>query len=412
MHTYDKTSLIECMFGIIRGTYWLRRRHTHPFMDTISLSDALFGPIGTVWLYSMLTVIIALTLLLSIRLLLSRRKIGYFSMIVSLGILLIQYGQLIAKTISPPMNDWQTFAALLLKVFAFVMLNIGIYQLYNPTRKRDFITFIFFVLTTAAVSATYWLVPDWLQSGDDHARLLRPLGLELYLFVLLFLSFLLVNPRIGQNGKYQAMLTVYFAKHTIHMVNLYLFDDNQPVLRLLEQTLPFVLHIILFLFIFERVIELMQAIYTSSITDGLTCLYNRKYFQNRIHQAFEQRRPVSVIFSDIDNFKKLNDTKGHPVGDQVLKQVAQIIREETGAAGICGRYGGEEMVVLITDPDVSAGMLAERIRSRVEAETSVTVSMGYSRLKEGVGPDELVKQADEAMYKAKTSGKNKVVGWE
>lgn len=412
MKTYDKTSLIECTFGIMRVTLRLRRRHIHEFMDSITLSDVLFGPTGTVWLYSMLTVIIAMTLLVSIRLLLSRRKIGYFSMIVALGIVLIQYGQLIAKAFSPQMSDVEAFAALLLKVLAFVMINIGIYQLYNPTRKRDIVTFMFFVLATATVSLTYWLAPNWLQSGDDNSRLLRPLGLELYLFVLLFLSFLLVNPRIGQNGKYQAILTVYFVTHTVHMANLYLFDANQPALRLLEQTLPFVLHSILFLFIFERVIELMQAIYMSSITDGLTRLYNRKYFQNRVHQAVQQRMPVSVIFSDIDNFKKLNDTKGHHMGDQVLKQVAQIVREETDEAGICGRYGGEEMVVLITDPDASAGALAEQIRSRVEAETIVTVSMGYSRLKKGVGPDELVKQADEAMYKAKTSGKNKVVGWE
>ncbi len=299
------------------------------------------------------------------------------------------------------MSDVEAFAALLLKVLAFVMINIGIYQLYNPTRKRDIVTFMFFCAGDRGrfpyVLACAQLAPE----RRDNSRLLRPLGLELYLFVLLFLSFLLVNPRIGQNGKYQAILTVYFVTHTVHMANLYLFDANQPALRLLEQTLPFVLHSILFLFIFERVIELMQAIYMSSITDGLTRLYNRKYFQNRVHQAVQQRMPVSVIFSDIDNFKKLNDTKGHHMGDQVLKQVAQIVREETDEAGICGRYGGEEMVVLITDPDASAGALAEQIRSRVEAETIVTVSMGYSRLKKGVGPDELVKQADEAMYKAK-----------
>ncbi len=144
MKTYDKTSLIECTFGIMGVTLRLRRRHIHEFMDSITLSDVLFGPTGTVWLYSMLTVIIAMTLLVSIRLLLSRRKIGYFSMIVALGIVLIQYGQLIAKAFSPQMSDVEAFAALLLKVLAFVMINIGIYQLYNPTRKRDIVTFMFF----------------------------------------------------------------------------------------------------------------------------------------------------------------------------------------------------------------------------------------------------------------------------
>ncbi|MEK8126291.1 GGDEF domain-containing protein [Paenibacillus filicis] len=380
-------------------------------MDRDSFSQSLFGPPGTLWIHSMLTVIIVMTMLLSIRLLLSRRKIGYFSMVVALGITLAQYMQLIGRAWAPEAGDVQTFIELTLKVLAFVMINIGIFQLYNPTRKRDSAVMILFFLLTAAACSTYWLAPYWLESSGVQTKLLRPLGLELYLFLLLFVSFLLINPRIGQNGKYQAMLTVYFITHTLHMANLYIFDNRQPFLNLLEQIVPFVFHIILFLFIFERIIEIMQAIYTSSITDGLTKLYNRKYFHGRLTQAIQQRLPVSVIFSDIDNFKKLNDTKGHHMGDQVLKQVAQIVKEETEDTGICGRYGGEEMVVMIIDASTAPDELAERIRARVESETIVTVSMGHSKLKKGIGPDELVKQADEAMYKAKTTGKNKVVGW-
>jgi diguanylate cyclase (GGDEF)-like protein len=153
----------------------------------------------------------------------------------------------------------------------------------------------------------------------------------------------------------------------------------------------------------------MQAIYNSSIRDGLTQLYNRKYFYNRVGQHIAARIAISVIFSDIDNFKKLNDTKGHHMGDQVLKQVAGILKEEADQIGICGRYGGEEMVVLVTDTETDPAELAERIRARIEAETIVTVSMGFSRYRKNVTADELIKQADEAMYKAKTSGKNKVV---
>ncbi|WP_010498611.1 GGDEF domain-containing protein [Paenibacillus elgii] len=380
-------------------------------MNNQTIWDLIFGPTGSIFMHSMLSVIIAMTFLVSFRLLLSRRKIGYFSMIIALFILFAQHIHLIEKTVTQDITPEQEFIALLLKLLAFVMLNIGIYQLYNTTRKRDFFVFALFILLTAAVSVSYWFAPVWLQGSEDQSKLLRPLGMELYLFLLLFLSFLLVNSRIGQNGKYQLMLTVYFTTHTIHMANVYLFDSKQIVLNFLEQTIPFVFYIVLFLFIFERVIEIMQAIYNSSITDGLTKLYNRKYFYNRVTQYVQQRAPVSVIFSDIDNFKKLNDTKGHHMGDQVLKQVAQIVKEETEDSGICGRYGGEEMVVLVTDPEVDAAGLSERIRSRVETETIVTVSMGYSMLKKGVNAEELIKQADEAMYKAKTTGKNKVVGF-
>ncbi|KZE80511.1 diguanylate cyclase [Paenibacillus elgii] len=380
-------------------------------MNNQTIWDLIFGPTGSIFTHSMLIVIIVMTFLVSFRLLLSRRKIGYFSMIIALFILFVEHAQLIEKTLAHDVTPLQEFIALLIKVLAFVMLNIGIYQLYNPTRKRDFFVFAFFILLTAAVSVSYWFAPVWLQGSEDQSKLLRPLGMELYLFLLLFMSFLLVNSRIGQNGKYQLMLTVYFTTHTIHMANVYLFDSKQIVLKFLEQTIPFVFYIVLFLFIFERVIEIMQAIYNSSITDGLTKLYNRKYFYNRVTQYVQQRAPVSVIFSDIDNFKKLNDTKGHHMGDQVLKQVAQIVKEETEDSGICGRYGGEEMVVLVTDPEVDAAGLSERIRGRVETETIVTVSMGYSMLKKGVNAEELIKQADEAMYKAKTTGKNKVVGF-
>ncbi|MFB6367779.1 GGDEF domain-containing protein [Paenibacillus elgii] len=380
-------------------------------MNNQTIWDLIFGPIGSIFMHSMLIVIIAMTFIVSFRLLLSRRKIGYFSIIIALCILFVQHAQLIEKTLANDIPPVQEFIALLLKVLAFVMLNIGIYQLYNATRKRDCVVFVFFILLTAAVSVSYWFAPDWLQSSEDHSRLLRPLGMELYLFLLLFMSFLLVNSRIGQNGKYQLMLTVYFMFHTIHMANVYLFESKQIALKFLEQTIPFVFYIVLFLFIFERVIEIMQAIYNSSITDGLTKLYNRKYFYNHVTQYVQQRAPVSVIFSDIDNFKKLNDTKGHHMGDQVLKQVAQIVKEETDESGICGRYGGEEIVVLVTNLEVDAAGLSERIRSRVETETMVTLSMGYSMFKKGVNAEELIKQADEAMYRAKTTGKNKVVGF-
>lgn len=379
--------------------------------NPITLSNLLFGPAGPLLLNSMLMVIIGMTLLVSARLLVSRRKIGYLSMMVALALLLAQHAELIHRTFSGELTVEREFFALLVKVTAFVMLNIGIYQLYNATRRREFLLFFTLLGITAAVSMTFWYAPVWLQGSqsEEQLKLLRPLGMELYLFLLIFLSFLLVHPRIGQTIKYQVMLTVYFAVHTLHMVNLYLFGDLQPVLQLMEQTAPFLFYMVLFLFIFERVIEIMQAIYHSSITDGLTKLYNRKYFLARVSQYVVHRVPVAVLFCDIDNFKQLNDTKGHSAGDEVLITVARILREETDALGLCGRYGGEEMAVLITDSAVDPAALAERIRARVQAETPVTLSMGLSRYAKGMTVEALMEQADEAMYRAKTSGKNKII---
>lgn len=380
-------------------------------MSVLTWSDLWLGTLGSIISYTVILTIVLLTLVTAFRLLISRRKIGYFSIMISLLILIAQYGQLVHFQLTQTESSGAQFTALLLKVLSFVFVNVGVYQLYNATKLRDGIVILFVMILTAAVSLTYWFMPDWIQGSPDQVKLMQPLGMELYIFVLIFVSFLLVNPRIGQNGKYQLMLTFYFCSHMIHMTNLYLFNNNQAILAKFEQLIPMLFHVVLFLFIFERVIEIMQAIYNSSITDGLTKLYNRKYFYNRVNQHVAQRIAVTVIFSDIDNFKKLNDTKGHHMGDLVLKQVAQIVKEEAEDIGICGRYGGEEMVVLVTDTEVDASELAERIRARVEAETIVTVSMGYSYFRKNITADELIKQADEAMYKAKTSGKNKVVAY-
>jgi two-component system cell cycle response regulator len=380
-------------------------------MQILSLSDLWSGTLGSILSYIIIIVILLPTLLVSFRLLITRRKIGYFSMLLSLVILIVQYMQLIHFQLIQTMNETAAFVALILKIAAFVLVNVGIYQLYNPTRAKDSMVIALIGLLTAVVASSYWFIPQVLEGSDGQIRQLQPLGLELFLFVLVFISFLIVNPRIGQNGKFQLMLTVYFCAHMIYMTNKYLFNGNQEGLARLEQLLPMLFHIVLFLFIFERIIELMQAIYNSAIKDGLTGLFNRKYFYNRVNQHISQQNAVSIIFSDIDNFKKLNDTKGHHMGDQVLKHVAQIAIEEAEPDGVCGRYGGEEIVVMVLGTEVEATALAEKIRARVESETMVTVSIGLSHYRQNIKTDELIKQADEAMYKAKTSGKNKIVAY-
>ncbi|MCZ8517993.1 MULTISPECIES: GGDEF domain-containing protein [Paenibacillus] len=377
--------------------------------NPMSLRDMLYGPAGSVYLYSLLIVIILMTMMVSFRLLLSRRKIGYLSMIIALGLLVIQHIQMIVLAYSGELSPGEEYTSLLLKVLAFVTVNAGIYQLYNATKQRDFILYGCTAAVTVLVSLTYWSAHRWLAGSPQLQPLMRPLGMELFLFVLIFLCFMLVHPRIGQNGKYQTMLTVYFASHAIHMANVYLFGGKQGELRLLELAVPFFFYIVLFLFIVERVIEILQAIYTSSITDGLTKLYNRKYFETRVSQHIKSGAPVSLIFSDIDNFKQLNDTKGHHMGDKVLKQVARILAEETEEIGICSRYGGEELVILVNDLDTDALELAERIRMRVEKETAVTLSIGCKRWRKRMTAGTLIKGADKAMYEAKTTGKNKVV---
>lgn len=157
-------------------------------------------------------------------------------------------------------------------------------------------------------------------------------------------------------------------------------------------------------------------------TDYLTGLYNKRYFNEEANREFSRsirhQLPLSVIVLDIDHFKKVNDTYGHPIGDQVLNMLSKNLLSLVRAEDIVGRIGGEEFGIILsnTTPE-EATVLAERIRSFQESdkmtgdwfgEIKITVSMGISTMRES---DELfsdiVTRADIALYEAKQSGRNK-----
>ena len=156
--------------------------------------------------------------------------------------------------------------------------------------------------------------------------------------------------------------------------------------------------------------------------DPLTGLYNRRGFEEEVTHlikdvSFAKENPearkhfyidsISILFFDIDNFKKLNDTHGHKIGDQVLQQVSQIIRQKVRDIDFIGRWGGEELVVaLVGSHENDAFRKAEEIRkavkSRVKAgKETITVSIGVAELKDEFDLESLVKLADKAMYVAK-----------
>lgn len=175
---------------------------------------------------------------------------------------------------------------------------------------------------------------------------------------------------------------------------------------------------VLISFVADYLVQILRGTYESSISDPLTGLYNRKQFSTFVRRSIEKVAEAKIIFIDIDNFKSLNDTFGHKKGDDVLKKVASIMIEETEGIGVAGRYGGEEIVALIVEPSVDMDELTESIRARIEKEVSfdtptgvhpVTASIGYCQHIKGMSAEELVKHADEAMYIAKRSGKNRTV---
>ena len=180
----------------------------------------------------------------------------------------------------------------------------------------------------------------------------------------------------------------------------------------------------------KRIVDLQKELLESnkrlemlSITDGLTQLYNHRYFQDELARAFEESqrysRPLSLAIIDLDFFKKVNDTYGHAVGDEVLKKVASLFRESIRSTDLAARYGGEEFAVMMPETELADALVfAEKIRSLVETTPintqagpiNATVSVGLSTAPHTNvrAAKELVIAADKALYRAKRSGRNQV----
>jgi diguanylate cyclase (GGDEF)-like protein len=169
----------------------------------------------------------------------------------------------------------------------------------------------------------------------------------------------------------------------------------------------------------------VEAADLQATTDPLTGLHNRAYFARRFEEELRRARnymaPLSVLLLDIDHFKNINDTYGHPAGDVILKKLAEIIRTVTRASDFVVRYGGEEFVVVMTSSDQDRAVIyGERLREMVaaaefavaghDAPLNLTISVGVSSFpQDGQSTADLLKAADEALYAAKERGRNRTV---
>ncbi|MCK5554201.1 MAG: diguanylate cyclase [Deltaproteobacteria bacterium] len=178
----------------------------------------------------------------------------------------------------------------------------------------------------------------------------------------------------------------------------------------------------------ERARELravMEKLEEVSITDDLTQIFNHRYLISRLHYEFERakryRLSISLMMLDIDHFKVYNDNNGHLAGDDALRKIAKLIHSAIRETDIVGRYGGEEFAIILLHADmIQMTDVAERVRRTIEETPfpnenlqpmgKITVSIGGSCLSDGMMTvEDLIRSADEALYRAKRNGRNQIV---
>ncbi|MEK4077458.1 sensor domain-containing diguanylate cyclase [Paenibacillus sp. FSL H7-0940] len=167
----------------------------------------------------------------------------------------------------------------------------------------------------------------------------------------------------------------------------------------------------------QALIKVNDQLETLASTDLLTGLKNRRFFQEKMLESLmmfqEKQRYFSLLVVDIDHFKSINDTYGHPIGDLVLGNLAGLLQTVSRSTDVVARYGGEEFVVILPDCEEEQAIgIAERYRSQVASadwgEYNITVSIGAATVVEEDTEKTLFQRADNALYASKTGGRNRV----
>ncbi|KAA0957353.1 sensor domain-containing diguanylate cyclase [Planococcus sp. ANT_H30] len=170
----------------------------------------------------------------------------------------------------------------------------------------------------------------------------------------------------------------------------------------------------------QKLLELQLKEYAEK--DSLTALFNRRYFQEQltkeVNLALQNKTPISLLYIDTDDFKGINDTHGHPVGDKVLKKLALQITNSVRLSDITARIGGDEFAILLPNTNkVELEMIANRLNQEIQqlkiqgqnCQINVTVSIGGKSFANDFSLNSMVEWVDDALYRAKDKGKNQVV---
>lgn len=166
----------------------------------------------------------------------------------------------------------------------------------------------------------------------------------------------------------------------------------------------------------------IQNLRAAAVIDPLTGCYNRREFENQLRRslsgAVRHQTKLSVFMFDLDHFKTVNDTYGHPAGDQVLRQISALVKQNMRSGDILARYGGEEFIAILPETDkIKAMELADRLRVIISGKQisfgqdhiRITASFGVAEMDPQASMEKIIQDADAMLYKAKLSGRNTVM---
>lgn len=227
------------------------------------------------------------------------------------------------------------------------------------------------------------------------------------------------------------LIFLFIVGYFLFAGTLWMFRDSLSMLSLIPSSLLFLGGIFVF-FVGQLALKTtndikdLAVLKQESITDALTGLRNRRYFDQRISEevalSTRYKLPLTLMLIDVDHFKKVNDTYGHTVGDEVLQTLSKIIQNVVRDSDIVARYGGEEIVIITPNTTKEeAAILAERLREKVEQTkvatiattqevVQVTISIGLCSLSPIITDKEaLLEESDQSLYLAKKHGRNRVV---
>ncbi|KAA0258909.1 diguanylate cyclase [Deferribacter autotrophicus] len=269
------------------------------------------------------------------------------------------------------------------------------YKVYEASNGLD--AFELIKNNNISIALIDWIMPG--LNGVDLCQKIRELNLNHYVYVIIV---------TGKSDKDDTLEALHKGADD-YIVKPFSFKELKVRLFSAERIIK----------LENKLKEAYEKLYNETIHDFLTGILNRRSIINELNNLYRQPEvEIGLIIIDIDNFKKINDTYGHLVGDEVLKDISRIISQTLRKTDFVGRYGGEEFLVILPYLNINESYkIAERIRKNIEnnsfhignLELKITVSLGVSSVKKYENLNDALEAADKALYNAKKSGKNKTI---